>query len=359
MGKIPKYQVLMNWIKERIESGQLMPGDKLASEHDLCVQFAMSRQTVRHALSVLEADGIIEGRQGSGNYICNLSLNKKRTSQSVVIVSTYLNGYIFPKIIEGMERVLSGNGYSVQIAFTHNKVEKERIVLKRLLEENHIGGLIIEPTKSGLPNPNADIYEQVIERKIPTLFFHSYYPRINLPHVSLDDEYAGYTAARYLLEAGHKKIAGIFKADDGQGHRRYQGYVKALLEAGIKIREEHIAWIDTEDQKTMMKDAKRYLRRIKDCTGCVCYNDTVAFDLERICVKSGVAIPDQLSLVSIDNSEQAELCEVPVTSVIHPMEALGEKAACNLIGLMADESFDANYEFITEVYERDSVKRLS
>lgn len=358
MGKIPKYQVLINWIKERIASGQLLPGDRLNTEHELCAQFEMSRQTVRHALSVLEGEGIIESRQGSGNYISNLSLNKKRTSESVVIVSTYLNGYIFPKIIEGMERVLSGHGYSVQIAFTHNKVEQERTVLKRLLEENHIGGLIIEPTKSGLPNPNLDIYERIAGKKIPTLFFHSFYPGIELPHVSIDDEHAGYIAVKYLLEAGHQKIAGIFKSDDGQGHRRYQGYVKALLEAGLKIREEHIAWIDTEDQKTMIKDGRRYLRRVKDCTACVCYNDTVAFDLEQILIKNGIGIPDQLSLISIDNSEQAKLCEVPVTSVIHPMEKLGEKAAENLIQLMNDQNFEAGYEFVTEIYERESVKRL-
>jgi len=350
---------LINWIKEKIEKNALLPGDKLASEHELCEQFQISRQTVRHALGVLENEGIIEGRQGSGNYISNLSLNSKRTSESVVIISTYLNGYIFPKIIEGMERVLSANGYSVQIAFTHNKVEKERFVLKRILEENNIGGLIIEPTKSSLPSPNVDIYQKVIANQIPTVFFNSYYPEIDLPHVGMNDEQAGYLVTKYLLDAGHKMIGGIFKSDDGQGHRRYQGYMKALLETGLRIQEEHIIWIDTEDQKEMIKDEKRYLRRLRDCTACVCYNDTVAFDLERICSKHGIMIPKQLSLISFDNSEQARLCEVPVTSVVHPLEELGEKAADNLIQLMKDPDFDAEYEFSTKIHERESVRHLN
>lgn len=352
---IPKYQVLVNWVREHVNSSELMPGERLKSENELAAEFGMSRQTVRHALSILEQESIIECRQGSGNYVSNVSLNRKTGSKNVVIISTYLNAYIFPNIIEGMEEVLSEAGYSVQIAFTHNKVENERNVLNKILTEMSVDGIIVEPTKSGLPNPNLHIYEEISRRGIPTVFFNSYYPGLKLPHVSMDDEKAGYLAAKQLLELGHKRIGGIFKSDDGQGPKRYQGYQNALMKAGVKVREEHIIWIDTEDQRTIIKDDRRILRRLKGCTGCVTYNDTVAFDLETICQKHGIRIPEELSVVSIDNSELAKLCEVPLTSVIHPMSRLGAKAAENLIGLIHDPDFDATYEFIPDIKVRGSV----
>lgn len=353
----PKYQRLISWIKEKIDRGELAPGDKLNTEHEMSAMFQVSRQTVRHALSVLEQEGIVECRQGSGNYISGQEVPRReeRGSGTVVIVSTYLNAYIFPNIIEGMENVLEQNGYGVQISFTHNKTEKERSVLKRILQSRDAVGLIIEPTKSGLPNPNLDLYHKILEQKIPMLFFNSYYPEIPAPHVCLDDEKAGYTAATYLMNMGHERIGGIFKLDDGQGRRRYKGFQAALMQRGIPLKEENIIWIDTDDERTMTKDDQKILRRLRGCTGCVAYNDEVAYNLEVICARHGITIPNDLSIASIDNSEMARLCEVPLTSVIHPMEKLGEKAAQNLISLIKEPDFEATYEFPANLEIRNSV----
>ena len=66
-------------------------------------------------------------------------------------------------------------------------------------------GLIAEAVKSGLPNPNLDLYRELEKMGIPVLFVNSYYRDLDLPHVSLDDRKAGYLAARHLLECGHTK----------------------------------------------------------------------------------------------------------------------------------------------------------
>lgn len=54
------------------------------------------------------------------------------------------------------------------------------------------------------------------------MFVNSFYENLTIPHVSLDDEKAGYLATKHLLECGHTRIAGIFKADDGQGRADMQ-----------------------------------------------------------------------------------------------------------------------------------------
>ena len=63
-----------------------------------------------------------------------------------------------------------------------------------------------------------------------------------------------------------------------------------------------------------------------------------------------------LSVISIDNSNLAVLSDVSITSIPHPMEGLGKKVAENLLLMIEDKSFDGNYEFETEIIERDSVK---
>lgn len=120
-------------------------------------------------------------------------------------------------------------------------------MLTKFLESSNVDGIIMEPTKSGLPNPNIKLYEELQNRGIPTLFINSYYPDLALPHVAMDDRKAGLLAVNHLIEAGHTKIAGIFKADDRQGHFQYSGYINGLLSAGLLIHDDNIVWIDTEN----------------------------------------------------------------------------------------------------------------
>ena len=70
------------------------------------------------------------------------------------------------------------------------------------------------------------------------------------------------------------------------------------------------------------------------------------------------SIPEDISLISIDDSELAELSETRLTSVRHPADRLGAKAAENLLAMIRNTSFDGTYEFEPEIVERDSVKRL-
>lgn len=359
MSRTPKYQQVTEWIQGRIASGELSAGDKLESENEISTLFGISRQTVRHALGVLVKENILESVQGSGTYVKDPEAPDRAglaLSRTVTIISTYVDGYIFPKILQAMVRTLEQNGYGVNIMFTNNRLETERRLLVRILEENSRNPLIIEPVMSGLPNPNLKYYRRLCARGIPILFFHSFYPELDIPHISMNDELAGRMATEYLIARGHTRIGGIFKADDGQGRSRYKGYMKALLHAGIEIREEQICWIDTQDMKEFPAVSQRLWKRLKCCTACVCYNDEVAHVLTENAEAEGIRIPEDLSLVSFDNSELARLNAVPLTSVTHPMELLGTRTAENMLRLIEDKSFNASCEFSVEIEERSSVK---
>ena len=171
----------------------------------------------------------------------------------------------------------------------------------------------------------------------------------------MDDRAVGRAAAEYLLRQGHTRIGGIFKADDGQGRLRYAGFTDAMRASGAEIREERISWIDTQELRDQLSYSPYILRRLQTCSACVCYNDEIAHLVTEQCIQAGIRIPDDLSLVSVDNSELAKLNAVPLTSVIHPLEALGEKVAENLLRLIADRECDATFEFAPQIEERASV----
>lgn len=58
-------QVIVDQIRLLIHQGKLSPGDRLPSERELCARFGVSRVTVREALRVLEAGGLVEIRVGA------------------------------------------------------------------------------------------------------------------------------------------------------------------------------------------------------------------------------------------------------------------------------------------------------
>lgn len=356
-----KYGAIITWIKEKIESGEFRGGDRLPSENELSELFGYSRQTVRHALAELEKEGISESRHGSGNYIRNrahLADLNGFAGKNIKIITTYVNGYIFPRVLDGISRTLVKNGCSIRMSFTYNHIEDERKALLEVLSEP-IDGVIAEPVMSAIPNPNRALYEKIREKGIPVIFFHSYYPDLDIPHVSMDDVEAGKAAAEYLIGLGHEKIAGIFKSDDGQGHRRYEGYTKALRAHGIPIRESRVIWIDTEEERNLTYSRDKILKRIKGCTAFVCYNDELAHELTLLFREAGISVPKDLSIASIDNSELGKLNSVPLTSASHPMEKLGEKVVENLLCMMKDPDFDGTYEFTPKMKVRESAVRCT
>mgnify|MGYP003623379236 CR=1 FL=1 len=213
----------------------------------------------------------------------------------------------------------------------------------------------MEPTKSGLPNPNLPLYRQIAAQDVPLIFFHAYYPEMPFPQVTLDDKAAGKLATLRLIKAGHRNIAGIFQSDDRQGHLRYAGYLEALLENGILLNAKRVLWFATEDIPALYEDEKRINERLRDVSAVICYNDQIAAGLLGFLHRHGRKVPQEISVISVGNSGLAEFCEPPLTSVNHPKEILGKVVAENLMKKIQQPGFDATVDFEAKLVERQSV----
>lgn len=68
-GYIPKYRQLLNILRDRILAGEFAPGDRLPSEEELSLTYALSRGTVRKAIAQLEAERLVHTEQGIGCFV--------------------------------------------------------------------------------------------------------------------------------------------------------------------------------------------------------------------------------------------------------------------------------------------------
>jgi GntR family transcriptional regulator of arabinose operon len=125
------------------------------------------------------------------------------------------------------------------------------------------------------------------------------------------------------------------------------------------VDDRKILWIDTEDQRNLKNIQDLVLRRLTDCTAVFCYNDEVAFGLVELLHKEGFKVPGQLSIASVDASELSLLADPQITSVPYPMEDLGKKAAENIVRLIDEPDFDANYLYRPNILVRSSVRKVN
>ncbi len=349
----PKYQKLKEYLKTLIKDSELKPGDRIPSENHLSEQFHISRHTVRKAFGELMNEGWLAAAQGKGTFVDSMWMMKSSENRIIGVMTTYLNDYIFPYIIRGIDQVLSKNGHNIVLCCTDNQFEKEQRCLDNLMKQ-HISGLIVETTKSVLPNPNLDFYRWFQSRNIPVLLMHGSYKGFSASSIYEDDVEAGYLAAKHLMELNHTAIGGVFKIDDIQGHARYEGFLKAHHEYKIPVHDNRIVWFDTSDRFYKLKRGGPIERLLNTCTGVVCYNDQICLLLLDIIREEGIAVPNQLSLVSFDDSDLAIASEIKLTTVAHPKERLGIEAANIMLKLLAEPDMNVQVKMKPELVVRNS-----
>lgn len=338
MEKKLKYVDICEDLRSHILDVKIKPGDKLPSENELSLQYGVSRQTVRKALEILQNEGYIYAEHGRGTF-CSELMRHRKQSKNIAVITTYLSDYIFPRVIQGIDWVLTDNGYSILLKNTKNSRGREAKCLEELLQKD-IDGLIIEPSKSQIMCRHTNLYDMLDSYKIPYVFIQGIYAQMkNKPCILMDDCRGAYLVTEHLIAQGRRDIVGMFKADDTQGLQRHRGYVQALQAAGIPYDPDKVVWFYTEDRKSHPYERIRQLIDERDqmfFDGVVCYNDQIALQVLRAMEEKGVDCPGEIAVTGYDDSYLASTCRVPLTTVSHPQERLGQMAAELLLRLIRE-----------------------
>lgn len=350
---------LVEILRDELKGSNWKADQRFYSEHQLCQKYNLSRQTVRQAISLLEEENLLYSVRGSGTFVTEHAVrSRNQSTRTIGILVTYLSDYIFPVIIKELEKTFTAADYYIYIASTGNSVSQERKLLQAMIDKK-VDGIILEPTKSALPNPNLDIYRDLQQQGYPIISINSHYPGLDLPLVALDDQKAGCIATKHLIEAGHTKLGAILKSDDIQGHLRYSGFQNMILQHGAEFIDDRVFWYTTEDLPNLEDDSEHILGRLKDCTAVLCYNDQIALRFISILQDAGIEVPRDMSVISIDDSRFAEIGIVPLTSIHNPASDIGRVAAENLLKLIAGQNIDAGMLFTPEITVRKSVSRYN
>lgn len=353
---IPKYELVKNYVKHLLQEETVSFGGKLPSEHELMEKFGVSRHTVRQAFGELTSEGYLYKAQGKGTF--SRYRERAKQKQVVAVLTTYIAGFVFPGIISGIEEVLSEQGYMMLLSNTNNLPEREAQHLASILEHNVVG-LIVEPTCSARPNPDIHPLEELRDKGVKTVFINAYYNNFESAYVLLDDFRGGFLATEYLLQLGHRRIAGIFKTDDKQGVHRMRGCLEALRQYGVEPE----PWLFGEFATSNMYDfpymfTQSLLRRERKPTAFFCYNDQHAMTVLQAIRDAGLRVPGDISVVGYDDSLSALQSEVKLTTIVHPKKQMGVQAAKYLTGMLDGQLERPQMIYRPELIVRNSCRSI-
>jgi len=353
-----KYETVMTWLKENIEAGRILPGEKLPTEPELMSRFGVSRNSVRQALGELSREKFVESRHGIGTFCIRRTSNR---SMLVGLVCLRVNSYIFPRIIQGCNRVVQKNGFTLLINESWYDAAQERRMLLAL-REKQVDGIILTPVEADGATSNAGLVKEIEESGIAVVLLDNEYAGYNFSSVILDDHGAGRTAAQYLWDRGHRDIGMIFSRNYRPKVLRKDGALEYLREKQITVRPEWIVGIEGQVSPFRTYGQIRELFHMKAAvpTAVICSSDDEALMLIRQAKRAGINVPDDLSVISFDNSDLARFSHPRLTSMDHPSDYMGELAATTLLNRVyhAETLVRTRSVIDSAVVNRDSVLGL-
>ncbi|CUS25582.1 transcriptional repressor [Paucilactobacillus oligofermentans DSM 15707 = LMG 22743] len=353
-----KYETVKKGIKADIIAGTYQTGDKLPTESDFMHQFGVSRYTIRRAVGELQNERFIYRIQGGGMFVDDWQSERvvQVNNKMIGVITTHIADYIFPNIINGIDRIVSDNGYSILISNTHNNHQKERQSLIRMLDSD-VEAMIIEPTQSALPNPNLDIYKKIREAGIPILCVNSHYDDLDFPYIETNDLEAEQRLVEYLFTQEHEKVLGVFQVDDSQGVHRMNGFVQSYLKhPKISYLSEILMYQSSDEMAKIFERITSIMSKEDHPTAITCYNDKLAIQIIDVIRSLDLRVPEDVSVAGFDDYQLSEYIDPSLTTMAHPKEKMGIDAGNAIIKMINKENV-SSITYDPEMIIRNSTKR--
>ncbi|RIX77930.1 LacI family DNA-binding transcriptional regulator [Acidovorax cavernicola] len=262
------------------------------------------------------------------NYLPNASARTLRTQRSRtlgVVLPTLLNP-TFAECLQGIARAAVAGGYAILPVTTGYRLDEEERAVQLLLAGN-VDGLILV-----VSNPSTSAALQRLQTAgVPYVL--AYNRHSDHPCVSVDSEGAVADAVTRLVLLGHRRIAmvsGTLAASD-RAQQRYRGYQRGMAEAGLDAP----PLIEVPFVETAVDALCAELRPRTRPTALVCSNDLLAIRSIRAAHLSGLAVPDDLSVVGFDGIALGEDLTPALTTIAQPNSDIGRHSVELLVQAMA------------------------
>ncbi|MEA3476584.1 MAG: LacI family DNA-binding transcriptional regulator [Bacteroidota bacterium] len=248
-----------------------------------------------------------------------LSLGK---SDTIGLVVPNIGDSYFARIARRIERKARRSGYNVVYSSTGESKERESELISSMLSRG-VDGLIIASSQK-----NQDDIFELKKSKIPFVLIDRNYPELETNYVGEDNEGGASQATNQLVKTGRKRIGFVtLKTGLDVLHQRLVGYQLSMEQNGLPIEDKWIRELDYEYTESDMLDSiKSMVQAPSTIEGIVFVTHFLAASGLRALKELNVRVPEDVAIVSFGQMNAFDLVDPPVTSVIQPVDELGDRA---------------------------------
>jgi LacI family sucrose operon transcriptional repressor len=302
--------------------------DEMVTINDIADLAGVSRTTVSR---VLNSSGYVSEKARNKvlkvieqtGYVPSEHAKSLRTKKTKVI------GVLLPKvstetvsrIVEGIEYVLSENGYHILLA-SANLVASKELEHLQLLQSRRVEGIILVAT-----NTNDELVQTIQSLTIPVTALGQNLPGISC--VLYKDYQAAYDVVSLLIKKGHTRIGfiGVDEADPAVGIERKKAYYDCMKQAGLNVKE---GWVQ-KGVFNIDSGAAAMERMLKNSavqpTAIFAVTDRLAVGAMQTLKQEGISVPEEMAVMSIGASDLSEYVTPPLATVNYFHEKAGRETA--------------------------------
>lgn len=235
------------------------------------------------------------------------SLKTQKTRNIVLIVPDITNPF-YSNLARELQILVKSKNYTLTLFNTNeNLAEEMRAIMSA--KEISAGGIVFASISE-----QQSIIDSLIELEIPSVLLNSY-SACELDCVHGANGLGTYISTKYLLDAGHRRIAFIGGVRDTRvAISRKEGYVQALTEAGIPV-DERLVFEMGFSEDAGYKGAKYFSTISPRPTAICCANDIIAMGTLSALHEMDIQVPQQISVTGMDDIIYSRISSPPLTSV--------------------------------------------
>jgi len=247
-----------------------------------------------------------------------------------IIVENITNPF-FPELISSFEEIAVAHGYEILVSSTNSNAEQLTNCVRRMLERKVEGVAVL--TFGG----EEPVLDQLAFHNMPIVLAEFHLEDPNVSTILLDYSAGIHAAVAHLVELGHTRIG--FLAGPHTLHSaitRLNAFQQTMREANLKV---HKNWIIECDHtlKGGVAGFDKLMQLESRPTALICSNDMTAIGVLRAVYMAGLRVPEDLSVIGLDDIDFAEFTLPPLTTIRLGRQELA-KAAFDALRLQADNA---------------------
>ena len=301
---------------------------------DIARELGISKSTVSRALSgdtsnvkAATIEKILETARRMGYHRNELAVNlRKQSTHNIGIIIPEIITSFYMNFVNHVQSILRTEGYKVIISVSNESPEQERENIQ-MMEQIRVDGILMSVCNK---DKNQDIYDKVIERGIPIVFFDRTLERKQASQVRMDDNIMSFFMVEALIDQGRKHIVHIpGPSYIRNGYDRLVGYREALEKHLIMYDADYVLppALSADEGAKVMED---FLQRHITFDAIFGFTETALLGAKTTLQKHGFRIPEDVALCCMSGTALSTLVHPTITAVEQPVEEMA-KEACRLL----------------------------